>query len=228
MKGLILFDIDKTLIKCSTEYATAFSKGFKKIYKIDSTIDIINYQGMTDQQIIIEVLEKNGLKESEIVSRIEECMRVMVDYFDEVKDSVQIKVLQGVPELLKKLEEQNFLIGLVTGNLEPIGRIKLEKVGLGKYFKFGGFGSDDVSRTKLVKLAIRRAEENFGFEFDDNVFLFGDTPKDMEAGNGAGVVAVGVATGEYSKGELEDADAGYVVDDLGDTEKILDLVLGKE
>ena len=224
MKGLILFDIDKTLIKSSTVYREAFSKGFKEVYSVDSTVDIINHKGMTDQQIIIGVLKKKGLKESEIFPKIDECMKSILGCFDEMKDSIKVEVLEGVSKLLKELEEQNFLIGLVTGNLEPIGKCKLEKVGLDKYFKFGGFGSDDASRTKLVKLAIKRAEENFGFEFDDNVFLFGDTPRDMNAGNKAGVVAIGVATGGYSKEELEDANADYVVRNLGDTQGILDLV----
>ena len=89
----------------------------------------------------------------------------------------------------------------------------------------GGFGSDDVSRTKLVKLAMKKAEENFGFEFDDNIFLFGDTPRDMDAGNEAGVITIGVATGNYSKRDLENTSADYVVDNLQDTKKILNLVL---
>ena len=227
MKGLILFDIDKTLIKGSTEYTVAFSKGFRDIYNIDSTIGIIKYQGMTDQQIIVEVLKKKGLKESEIAPKLKECVQVILDYFNELKDSIQIEILGGVPELLKKLEEQNFLIGLVTGNLEPIGRRKLEEAGLNHYFKVGGFGSDDIDRTELVKLAIKRAEENLNFEFDDNVFLFGDTPRNIKAGNDARIVTVGVATGNYSKEELENANADYVVDNLQDTQKILDLVLGK-
>ena len=61
----------------------------------------------------------------------------------------------------------------------------------------------------------------------DNVFLFGDTPRDIKAGNDARIVTVGVATGNYSKEELENANADYVVDNLQDTQKILDLVLGK-
>ncbi|MCK5321494.1 HAD family hydrolase [Candidatus Pacearchaeota archaeon] len=227
MKGLILFDIDKTLVKSSMEYVIAFSKGFREVYDIDSTIDIIDYCGMTDQQIIVEVLKKKGLTESEIDLEIHECMDVILDYFDKIKDSIQVEVLVGVLKLLKELKEQNFIIGLVTGNLEPIGRGKLEKVGLNHYFRFGGFGSDDASRTKLVKLAIKRAGENFGFKFEDNVFLFGDTPRDVDAGNEAGVITIGVATGNYSKRDLENTSADYVVDNLQDTKKILNLVLKK-
>jgi len=227
MKGLILFDIDKTLIKSSTGHAAAFSEGFKKVYGIESNIDVINHSGMTDQQIIIEVLKKKGLNEEQILPKINECMKVMLDYFDSIKDSVEVKVLIGVPKLLEELKNQNFLIGLVTGNLEPIGRGKMRKANLNHYFKLGGFGSDDISRTKLVKLAIKRAEENFDFQYNNNVFLFGDAPQDMNAGYEAGIIIIGVTTGIFTKEDLENAAADYVVDNLQDTQKILSIISKK-
>jgi len=63
MDKLVLFDIDSTLIKGAKGHREAFSEAFKEIYGVDTTIDIINHHGMTDQQIIIEVLKKNGLDE---------------------------------------------------------------------------------------------------------------------------------------------------------------------
>ena len=44
--------------------------------------------------------------------------------------------------------------------------------------------------------------------------MVGDTPKDIEAAHGAGCVAVGTATGHYSREELEQADAECVLDSL--------------
>lgn len=199
MDKLILFDIDKTLIESLKGHKVAFSEAFRKIYGVDTTIDIINHHGMTDQQIITEVLKKNGLDEKTIKSKLEECMKVMINSFNETVSSDEIILLDGVQELLEELSINNVLMGLVTGNLEPIARGKLKKVGLNHYFKVGGFGSDDINRTNLVKLAIKRAEENLDFKFNNNVFLFGDAPQDMKAGKEAGVRTIGVATGIYSK-----------------------------
>ena len=227
MKGLILFDIDKTLIKSSAGHAAAFSEGFRKIYGIESTIDIINHSGMTDQQIIIEVLKKKGLNEQQILSRINECMKTMLEYFDSIKDLIKVTVLPGAPELLKELKNQNFLLGLVTGNLEPIGRGKLKKANLNHYFKLGGFGSDDINRTKLVKLAIKRAKEGFDFKYNHNVFLFGDAPQDMNAGHNVGITTIGVTTGIYTKEDLKNAGADYVVDNLQNIRKIISIISDK-
>lgn len=225
MDRLILFDIDRTLIKSSKGHSTAFSEAFNIVYGVDTTIDIINYHGMTDQQIIIEVLKKNGLDEQTIKSKLEECMKAIINSFNRVIDNDEIIVLDGVQELLEELNSHSVLLGLVTGNLEPIARGKLKKVGLNHYFKISGFGSDDINRTSLVKLAIKRAEENFDFKFDNNVFLFGDAPQDMKAGKGANVRTIGVTTGIYSKEELENAGADFILKNLKNINKILKIIL---
>ena len=225
MYRLVLFDIDSTLIKTpKAKDDIAFPQAFKKVYGVEATIDIINSHGMTDQQIIIDVLKKKGLDEQTIKSKLDECMKVMVETFKKAIDSEKIIVLAGVEELLEKLDNHNILMGLVTGNLEPIVRGELEKVGLDHYFKVGGFGSDDINRTNLVKLAIKRAEENFNFKFNDNVFLFGDAPQDMKAGKEAGIKTVGITTGIYSKERLEDAGADFILKDLKDANKVLEII----
>ena len=51
-----------------------------------------------------------------------------------------IAILKGVFNLLTKLDQKGFLLGLVTGNLEKIARAKSKKIGINQFFKFGGFG----------------------------------------------------------------------------------------
>ncbi len=225
MNKLILFDIDKTLIGGENKsHKFSFSYAFKKVYGIDTNIDIIDHPGKTDQQIIIEVLKKKCLDEKRIKSKITECMKVMVDYFNEFINNENIFLLDGVQELLNELNENGFIMGLVTGNLEDIARGKLKKAGINQYFKVGGFGSDDVDRANLIKLAIKKAGSNFSFKFTNNVFLIGDTPRDIKAGKSAEVKTIGVTTGIYSKKQLKDAGADFVVPSLKDKEEILKII----
>jgi phosphoglycolate phosphatase-like HAD superfamily hydrolase len=224
MNKLILFDIDRTLIFNSKAHHKAFSEAFKKVYGVDTSIEIINHHGMTDQQIIIEVLKKNGLRAKEIKPKIKECMKVMVDSFNEFIENEKIVSLDGIQNLLDALNKNGFLMGLVTGNLEDIARGKLKKAGINHYFKVGGFGSDDIKRVNLVKLAIKRAEKNFSFKSNNNVFLIGDAPQDMKAGKEARVKTIGVTTGIYSKEQLKNAGADFVVANLKDKNKILKLI----
>ena len=226
MQKLLLFDIDKTLIANAPGHKAAFSKAVKEVYGIDTTVEIINYNGMTDPMIIIGVLKKVGLKETEIMLKIKDCMKAMADHFEKLKDNDQMEILDGVPELLKELDKRNFLIGLVTGNLEPIAWGKMKRFKINQYFKVGGFASDNSNRTELVKIAIKRAEENYNFKFDNNVFLFGDTPQDVNAGNEAGIITVGVATGIYSMEKLKEAGASFAIDNLKDIKRILTIIEG--
>ena len=225
MNKLVLFDIDKTLIDGSRAHHFSYSAGFKKIYGIDADISTINHRGMTDQQIIIEVLKRNNLSEEEIKSKISDCMKVMIESFSELILKDEIIVLKGVRELLEILEKKGVLMGLVTGNLEPIARGKLKKINLDKYFKVGGFGSDHIDRTNLIKMAIKKAEDNFDFKFDNNVFHTGDATQDMMAGKNAGVKTIGVTTGPCSEEQLRAAGADFVFNNLSDTKTILDIIL---
>lgn len=225
MRRLVLFDIDGTLIENSKAHLKAFSEALMTVYGVNATIDIINHHGMTDPEIIIEVLRKIGLDERLIGSKLEDCMETLVKSFDELVERDEVVVLDGIRGLLEELDNHEVLMGLVTGNLESIARSKLKRVGLNEHFRIGAFGGDEMKRADLVRLAIRKAEECLDFEFSNNAFLFGDTPKDIKAGNEEGVKTIGVATGIYSKSQLEDAGADYALKDLKNTKRILKIIL---
>jgi phosphoglycolate phosphatase-like HAD superfamily hydrolase len=226
MEKLVLFDLDKTLLFGIAAHRKAFHGAFREIYGVDTTIDIIDHQGMTDQQIIIEVLKKLGFSDAEIKPKLKECMLFMAEEFERAVKQEDIVPLPGARELLGELSKRNVLLGMVTGNLERIAWCKLQKAGLKHYFKFGAFGSDAIHRSDLVKLALERARRNFGFRFNDNAFLFGDTPRDMDAGREAGVKTVGVATGDFSTEQLKEAGADFVLENLKDTKRILEVIFG--
>lgn len=222
---LALFDVDRTLIRVSKGHDTTFSVAFKIVYGIDAKIDEINHHGMTDQQVIIEVLKNHGVEEQTIKRNLKKCMKVIIDSYNKIIKNDEVIALDGVRESLNELSKSNVLLGLVTGNLEPIAMNKLKKANLDHYFRVGGFGTDDIERANLVKLAIKRAIENFGFKFYNNVSLFGDTPQDVQAGRKAGIKTIGVATGIYSKEQLESAGADFVLENLKDKNAVLEMVL---
>lgn len=225
MKQLVLFDIDKTLLQGKNYlHKVAFTEGIKKAFGITTSIDKINHQGKTDKQIIIEVLLEEGMKEAVIREKIEMITEEMVRVFQKGIINEKIELSAGVLELLEALKNGGALLGLVTGNLEGIARGKLQKAGINGYFKLGGFGSDDEERSNLVKIAIKRAEDNFGFELDNNVFVLGDTPKDIIAGKKAGVKTIGIAGGSYTQGELEKENPDFTFKDLTFEKEIINAV----
>lgn len=223
MDRLVLFDVDRTLIGRSQCHHDAFSYAFKKVYNVEADIKIINYGGMTDPAIAIEVLKKIGLKEDIILQKLDECMDAIVDYFMKNVKRDRIPILPGVNDLLELLANNGTLLGLVTGNLEPIAWGKMESIGIAHYFKLGGFGSDNINRTELVKIAVKKAQDNFNF--NGTAFVIGDTPKDIKAGFEAHAKTIAVATGTYSMEELEEYNPNFVFESLENKNEILDVVL---
>lgn len=223
MEKLVLFDVDRTLIGRSQCHHDAFSHAFKKVYGVEVDIRIINYGGMTDPAIAIEVLKKIGLKENEIMPKLHGCMDAIVDYFQKNVKRDKIPILPGVNELLELLEEKRALLGLITGNLEPIAWGKLKSINIDHYFKLGGFGSDSINRTQLVKIAVNKAAHDFNFK--GTTFVIGDTPRDIKAGFEADAKTIAVATGIYSVDELQNYNPNFVFENLENKDKILEVII---
>ncbi|MCD6414741.1 MAG: HAD hydrolase-like protein [Candidatus Diapherotrites archaeon] len=225
MNALVLFDIDKTLLVSKLRPSTqrmAFSIAIKEVYGIDTHVDLVDHRGMTDQQILIEVLKLHGFSDSEIKGGLLKCMQRMGEFFNENVRSGEFEVLGGVRELLKTLQREGTMLGLVTGNLKPIAKRKLEGVNLWSYFKVGAFGSDSPNRADLVRLAVERAKEE-GFK-PGKIFVVGDTIRDVEAAKNSGVrniKTIAVATGDCSPEDLRKAGADFVFEDLEDINKVL-------
>ena len=116
-------------------------------------------------------------------------------------------------------------MGLVTGNTEAIAWLKLEKTGLKKYFKFGGFGDHVMKRSGIVKKALEASVECIGTMERENIFLVGDTPRDILGGHKMGLITIGVATGDFSRDQLLQSGADFILENLKDTDKVLKIIL---
>jgi len=225
MDLLAFFDIDNTLIQSSSGHVEALLQSIADVYGLKARIDVINHHGMTDQEIIARILEKYEIDGATIRSHLTDCMESMPRKYAQIIKSEKIVIMKGVLDLISKLEQYGIILGLVTGNLEKIARAKLKKIGIDHFFKIGGFGSDHINRTDLVRIAIQRAEEQFNFGGHRRAFHFGDAPQDMKAGREAGVVPIGVATGVFTADQLTSAGAEKVIPDLKDADGILQMLI---
>lgn len=217
MKHLALFDIDKTLLVGSHFHYLAMKQAVKNVYGLENPKPVPNLQGMTDLQILYTTLSQEGLDRETIDSGIDECMSGMITYFRENVVKEHIICLDGVKDVLENLKQSGVPRGLVTGNLEPIAWLKLDKIGIRDYFRFGGFGNESADRSLLVRHAVERAGAIYGTFSKENVFVVGDTPRDVLAGQKNGVKTVAVATGDFTVEELEATGADFVLENLKDT-----------
>lgn len=214
-KTVLLFDIDGTLIITDGAGATSWSLAFKELYNLDVNIENYSDNGMTDQEVarrsFVAVIGHDPT-ESEFSTLIERRMNYLTKT---VTESDGYEVLAGVTTLLPRLVERGFLLGLVTGNLEAAAHIKLQRADLNRFFTFGGYGSDSDNRGELTSLAMKRAIALSHKNITNDQFLaIGDTPNDVYAAHEAGIECVGVASHKYSKDELAQAKADYVIESL--------------
>jgi phosphoglycolate phosphatase-like HAD superfamily hydrolase len=124
-------------------------------------------------------------------------------------------VLAGVQEVLPKLIDDGYLLGLVTGNLEAAAHIKLHRARLNRFFSFGGYGSDSTDRGELTRIALQRAELVYGEPLmPEQAIVVGDTPHDVEGAHAAGMQCVGVGNHRFNVEQLREAGADYAIASL--------------
>ena len=176
----------------------------------------IRPHGKTDPAIIREVFTARGAC-GKSPDALQEILDAYLKFLpEEVRQSSSYRVLPGIVQFLADFQSRaNLMFGLATGNVEHGARIKLERGNLNRFFQFGGFGSDAESRTEMVRLAAEKGARHAGQSVDPrDVFIIGDTPRDIDAGREAGFRTVGVATSDYSKEQLEESGADIVIADF--------------
>ena len=118
-------------------------------------------------------------------------------------------------------------LGLLTGNVEPGARLKLEPMGMNEHFAFGAFGSDHEDRHLLPALAVERAYARTGHLFQGKrVVIIGDSIHDVRCGRALGVRAVAVATGQTTPEVLRAEAPDALLPDGSDLERALAAVFG--
>ena len=160
---LVLFDIDGTLLAGATEAHTeALDAALGEVHGIDTRkfAKRVNHAGRTDGEIARLILLEAGvsaLRIDELAGDVREaCCRLYVGL---CPPDLSSTVVPGIPELLAWLHDRDGVeLGLLTGNFEPVARLKLARAGIGRWFASGqgAFGSDSEDRAALPAIARRR------------------------------------------------------------------------
>jgi len=225
---VLLFDIDATLLLSGRAGTRALNRMFDELYGIQGALDDIRPDGKTDPLIFREIFQKRlpGIDPAGEFSRAGE--RYLQYLEEELNDSPGFRLMPGVEMLLEELSGQvGIALGLATGNLERGAWLKLKRGGLESYFHFGGYGSDAENRTDLIRIAMERAEARIGERIpQENVFVIGDTQRDILHARAAGARTVAVATGRTTEEELALLQPDYLFRDLSSTQRVLNVFLG--
>jgi len=226
---LVLWDIDKTLVDIGDISRGIYAAAFKAVTGLVLE-HVPDMAGKTDRDLILATLRLHGITASE---------GVLVGFYSALADATEgrkaeIKqhgrCLPGAREAVERLAAMpNLVQSVVTGNIQPIARVKLAAFDLASAMDFaiGGYGSDDGERATLVRLALQRAQQVHDVVYSPGrVFVIGDTPYDMAGAKRNGVKAIGVASGSSTMSELLAAGADVALPSLADTEGLVRILLG--
>jgi phosphoglycolate phosphatase-like HAD superfamily hydrolase len=231
---LLLFDIDGTLVTwASREHANALRQAVREVHDLSEEQASIRVDaaGRTDGEIARLILLQAGVDARTIDERAADVRAATCERYAQLCPAdLSDRVIDGIPGLLASLAQRpGVRLSLVTGNFEPVARLKLRRAGLGAWFPAGqgGFGSDSEDRTVLPGIARRRAGERGagGAPFPrEGAIVIGDTPRDIACARADGVRCVAVATGRPGIEELGEADA--VAAGGPELARVLDALLG--
>jgi phosphoglycolate phosphatase len=231
---VVLWDIDGTLVRGSggRVSVTAFLRALSLASGIPDELPYPkDAGGKTDEQIALEVLLLASIAADRAAQLLPAFRAAYLAELESARDrlALDLRVLPGVPQVLARLRDLGVCQSLLTGNLEPIARLKLASAGLDQYvaFELGGYGSDHRDRDCLVPIVRQRLQSQLGREVAAaDIVVVGDTPRDIACARAGGARVLAVATGNFSRLELEAHHPDAVLDDLHDTDAVVGYLLG--
>lgn len=227
---LVLWDVDGTLLTTSGIAQRAFDLAAAHVLGRPAGNHAVRMSGKTDPGIALEILTFAGVAEDEARRQLPEVLARLEAELASAAQAVRQegRVHAGAQELLARLHaDPSVLQSVLTGNTAANAAVKLAAFGLDRWLdlEVGAFGSDHHDRQMLVPLAVERAQRLRGRRFSPRqVWVVGDTPRDLACARAAEARCLLVATGRFSRDELAAAAPDHVLPDLSDVEAVVELL----
>jgi len=232
MHRLLLWDIDGTLVRGGGVGSDAINRAAATVSGRSVTGGSVLMHGKTDPEILAEIFRAAEIAEDEILrllpAAMDEAERLLALAEEDLRRRGE--VIGGVTDALTSLAAiSGVRQTLLTGNLVGNAAVKLAAFALTAYFdvEVGAYGSDHADRKALVPIALERVERLRGDYYrPDEVWVIGDTPADFACARAAGVRCLLLATGQIPISELLSLDADAVLEDLTNTEQVVEILTG--
>lgn len=215
----VIFDFDGTLINACLRLKEAKELFVRRLQELGFRLERPNPK--TPSEVIIQsLIEKYGIAREYLMDVLDECFR---PYELELVEKAELR--DGAREVVHRLREMGYRLGVVSNNDRLVVKLTLEKFGLINYFD-AIVARGDVDKMKPDELPILECVKKLGVRPQEAVYV-GDTAVDVVAAKRAGVYAIGIVGGLDSKDSLEESGPNYIIEDLSQITRLLD-ALGKE
>jgi phosphoglycolate phosphatase-like HAD superfamily hydrolase len=219
---VLFWDIDGTLLTTARGGMFAWDDGVKEITGKDFQLQQLRVPGLTDYQIAAKTCELLELEPTEAL--VEQLVRRYEELLPTSLPRRVGHVLPNVREILEQLQGRADVRSyLLTGNTRGGAKAKLTHYGLIDFFPDGAFAQDTRARATIAQRALELARGASRVS-EQEMFVIGDTPHDIECANAIGVRTIAVATGGYSVAELREHHPWQLFEELPPPDEFLRLV----
>ena len=230
-RRLILWDVDGTLVSCGPAGREALESGARLAAGL-TALPHLPMGGKTDPQIVGEMLLGAGVAPADLDSLVSvalaEATRALAGWRGRMGREGQVH--PGIRRLLDELAGRDGVRQtLLTGNVAVNAAVKVGAFGLEGYFDLpiGAYGDDSAERELLVPIALNRVRELRGETYGpEQVWVIGDTPRDLACARAARVRCLLAGTGHDGFEAVRGLDADAVLENLADTGAVLGFLLG--
>jgi phosphoglycolate phosphatase-like HAD superfamily hydrolase len=217
IRRLILLDIDGTLLRSQGVGRESTRLAMLEVFGTEARLASHIFGGKTDWQTLVELLAEHDHDMASIGGQMAAYETAIARHLTVLLTDSIVTPCPGAPEAVAALRSDPAnLLGIVTGNVRTTAPLKLQAAGYDPaWFPVGAFGSEALDREALPALAIQRATEYSGVTFEPrDVWVVGDTARDISCARAVGARAVAVCTGFEPRDELIAAGPDHLLDDL--------------
>ena len=186
--GLVVFDLDGTLIDSSADLAAAVNRTLARVAPQAPALPmdrILSFVGHGASALIERTLAEAGVPQ-----RAEDVLPIYLEvYRAHMLDSTRL--YPGVREALDALD--GYTLAVLSNKAGDLSRAILEGLGVARMF-VRIWGPEDVPAKKPDPAGLLRLMEEAGARAEDTAMV-GDSPVDIRTGRAAGVFTVGVSYG---------------------------------
>jgi phosphoglycolate phosphatase len=225
----VLWNIDLTLVDVVRISREAYAEAFRRVTG-HPLVALPQTAGRTDSEIFFEAAALNEVSVGgpgevagqELLARYTTQLAIAFGARLDLLPA-QGRALPGAADAVAAVAGLPGVIQTVlTGTIRPNAVAKLRAFGMDAFFDFeiGGYGSEIYPKGAQLVQARTRAAEKYQGTIVSAVYL-ADSGRDVEAARIGGARCVAVASGRSTAGELRDAGADVVLDDLADTDRVV-------
>ena len=183
----VLFDLDGTLLDTYQLILDSMRFTVARELGLDCS----------DEQLMAKVGQPLAIQFTDFTDDpvlIDELLRVYRAYNEERHDAV-VRAFDGIPEALEALKDAGYALGVVTSKRHELAQRGLDITGLAPFMDFV-IGPDDWPEFKPNPGGVLYGCRLAGCNPDECVYV-GDSPFDIQAGNGAGCFTIAALWGMF-------------------------------